>query len=593
LIAAALLPGCGETSRPEASAAAAGKAGALAVGTAPSARLAVDIPGSAAEARRFLSFATYGADDAQLQLLLHIGYSAWIDQQFALPATSHRLRWEAIDAAVRLADPTDDAGTNGVLDAYWEQALTGPDQLRLRVAYALSQIFVISAVDAEVTSQPRAMAAWLDMLGNEGLGNYRQLIEQVARHPLMGRYLTHLGNQKADPVTGRVPDENFGREVMQLFSIGVVQLNADGSPVLAAGQPVETYTPADVTQISRVFTGWSLACPAFPSTACFLNGQSGSGASDPDREWKPMQGYPQFHSPEAKSFLGVSIPAQNPAAPAASLSVAMDTLAAHPNVGPFIGRQLIQRLVMSHPSPGYVAAISALWADNGAGVRGDLKAIVKAILLHPEARSSRPTLQAGKLREPVLRLAAFLRAFPHQSKSGRWQIGDTDLPGDQLGQTVLRAPSVFNFYRPGYVAPGTQSAAAGMVAPELQLMNESTVAGYINYMADGLIRGFGAEVDVPDKTGGSRGPDLQRDWSPEVALADDPAALVEHVTSRLLDEAPGRGFREAVELALQGITVPVLQPDGGNAQAVRFARLNRVWTALLLTLASPEFLVQP
>jgi uncharacterized protein (DUF1800 family) len=261
-----------------------------------------DAPASAAEARRFLSFASFGADDASMSDLQQLGYSAWIDRQLALPATSHRAIWEAIDAEIRQQDPDDGAGTNGVLDAFWTQALTSPDQLRLRVAYALSQIFVVSAVDAEVTNQPRALAAWLDMLGSEGLGTYRQLLEAVARHPLMGRYLTHLRNRPADPATGRVPDENFGREVMQLFSIGVVRLNADGSPWLVDGQPVETYTPADVTNISRVFTGWSFACPEFPSTSCFSSGSTAAGASDPDREFKPMRGYPQFKAPSRKTF---------------------------------------------------------------------------------------------------------------------------------------------------------------------------------------------------------------------------------------------------------------------------------------------------
>ena len=510
-----------------------GRARALAV-SGP----AADVPASPAEARRFLSFASFGANDAAVEELTALGYSAWIDKQFARPPTSHRAIWEGIDAAIRLQDPQDSAGTNGVLDAFWTQALNSPDQLRLRVAYALSQIFVVSAVDAEVTNQPRALAAWLDMLGTDGLTTYRQLLEAVARHPLMGRYLTHLRNRKADLATGRVPDENFGREVMQLFSIGVVRLNPDGSPLLVDGQPAETYGPSDVTQISRVFTGWSFACPAFPSNSCFNDGAGSSGASDPDREFKPMLGYPQFHSPEAKEFLGVGIPAQNPANPGLSLQVALDTLAAHPNVGPFIGRQLIQRLVMSNPSPAYIADISAVWADNGAGVRGDMKAVVKAILLHPEARRPRPTPKAGKLREPVLRLAAFLRAFPHTSISGRWQIGDTDLPADQLGQTPLRAPSVFNFYRPGYVAPGSQSAAAGMVAPELQLLNESTVAGFANFMVDGLIRGFGTEVPSAREDPPVLKPDLQRDWSAEVALADRPAALAAHVFERAARRRP-------------------------------------------------------
>ncbi len=590
LVAAALVAGCG-AERGDGTAVAEGTARPLAAGgsTAPA-----DLPASVAEARRFLSFASFGPNEEQLAELMSLGYSAWIDRQFALPATSHRAYWDAQAALIAQTNPGDDPGTNGVLEAWWLQALNGPDQLRLRVAYALSQIFVLSAVDGEVTAQARALAAWLDMLASEGLGNYRSLLESVARHPLMGRYLTHLRNEKANPATGRVPDENFAREVMQLFSIGLVQLNPDGSPVLRDGQPVETYGPSDVTQLARVFTGWSFDCPAFPSNLCFTSGFASNGAADPDREFKPMRGYPQFHSAEPKTFLGVTIPAQAPADPPASLQVALDTLAAHPNVGPFIGRQLIQRLVMSNPSPAYVAAISAVWADNGQGVRGDLKAVVKAILLHPEARQPRPTPQAGKLREPVLRLTAFLRAFPHASLSGGWQIGDTDLPGEQLGQTPLRSPSVFNFYRPGYVAPLSQSAAAGMVAPELQILNETTVAGYVNYLGDGLIRGFGTEVAAVVDGNPVFLPDLQRDWSPELALADNPSQLVDHVLARLVYALPGRSaLRSELLLAVQATPVPALLPDGSNADAVDQARRQRVRIALLLTLAAPEFLVQP
>ncbi len=595
---AALLAGCG-AERDSAAAAASADARAQALAAAGQGGQRgggepIDLPASEAEARRFLSFASFGPNEAQLQDLMRVGYSAWIDAQFTLPATSHRAYWDAQAALLAQTSPGDDPGTNGVLEAWWLQALNGPDQLRLRVAYALSQIFVLSAVDGEVTAQARALAAWQDMLALEVFGNYRSLLENVARHPLMGRYLTHLRNEKANPATGRVPDENFAREVMQLFSIGLVLLNPDGSPVLRDGQPVETYGPDDVTQLARVFTGWSFDCPAFPSNLCFTSGFGSNGAADPDREFKPMRGYPQFHSPEPKTFLGVTIPAQNPADPQASLQLALDTLAAHPNVGPFIGRQLIQRLVMSNPSPAYVAAVSAVWADNGQGVRGDLKAVVKTILLHPEARSPLATPQAGKLREPVLRLAAFLRAFPHTSLSGRWQIGDTDLPGEQLGQTPLRSPSVFNFYRPGYAAPLSQSAAAGMVAPELQLLNETTVAGYVNYLGDGLIRGFGAEVLAEVEGNLVFLPDLQRDWSPELALAATPEALVDHVLARLVYGDPGRGrFRSEVLQAVQATPLPALQPGGANQGAVDQALRQRVRIALLLTLAAPEFGVQP
>ena len=529
---------------------------------------------------RFLTQATFGPTEADIARLTDIGYAAWIDEQFARPASAHRLHWESRDAALRAAGSR--SGTDQVTEAFWKNALTGEDQLRQRVAFAWSQIFVISMEDGAVGNNPRAAAAWMDLLATEGLGDYRTLLESVSRHPMMGVYLSHLRNQKANAATGRVPDENYAREVMQLFSIGLVALEEDGSVRTAGGQPVETYGPDDVSGLARVFTGWSWSCPSWPDNGCFSRGVV-DGASDPDRTFKPMLGYPQYHSTEEKSFLGVTVPAQSVGDPSASLAAALDRLAAHPNVGPFIGRQLIQRLVTSNPSPAYVRDVSRVWANNGSGQRGDLRAVVKAILMHPEARQMSDT--SGKLREPVLRLAAFLRAFGHTSDSGAFRVGNTDNPATALGQTPLRAPSVFNYWRPGYTAPGTQSAAAGLVAPELQVVHETSVAGYVNYMRDAVSRGVGA-------TNGTIGGvvlnrrDLQADWSAELALAAEPAALVDHVAARLLYTALPAALRDEIVGAVGSIAL------SGSASAIETARRNRVNTALLLVLASPEFQVQ-
>ncbi len=387
-----------------------------------------------------------------------------------------------------------------------------------------------------------------------------------------------------------MPDENYAREVMQLFSIGLVRLNPDGSPVLVAGKPVETYSPADITGMARVFTGWSYACAA-TSSSCFNSGSTG-GASpviDPDRYFKPMMAYPQYHSTEAKSFLGVTIPVQATANPAASLKVALDTLAAHPNAGPFISRQLIQRLVTSNPSPAYVKSVAAVFADNGAGVRGDLKAVIKAILVNAGQREA-PESQV-KLREPVLRLSAYLRAFPHQSDTGNWKVGNTDNASNSLGQTPLRAGSVFNFYRPGYVPPGTQAAAAGLVAPEMQLLNETSAAGWVNFMRDNLSAGVGQTNGTVNGVVLNRR-DLQRDWSAEVALATNPVSLVQSVTDRLLASQATDALRSDIATTIAKITIPALNSGGTNQAAIDAAKRNRVNAAVLLTLATPEFLVQ-
>jgi len=459
--------------------------------------------------------------------------------------------------------------------------------LRQRVAFALSEIFVISALDGNVGNQPRAMAAWLDMLEANAFGNYRTLLENVALHPLMGFYLTHIRNQKPDFNTGRNPDQNFARESMQLFSIGVAKLNADGTPQLVNGNTVETYGSADVAGLSNVFTGFSYACGA-QNSGCFFNGSTG-GASDPDRFFKPMMAYPAYHSTQAKSFLGVTIPAQAVADPMASLKVALDTLAGHPNVAPFISKQLIQRLVSSNPSPAYVGAVAAVFNNNGAGVRGDLQAVVRAILTHPEALVL--SISAGKVREPVLRLSAFLRAFPHISDTGWWRVGNTDSVAGSLGQTPLRAPSVFNFFRPGYVAPGGLGATAGLVAPEMQLLNETSAAGWVNAMRDNLSSGVGLGNTVVGGVTLNRR-DLQRDWSAERALATQPAALMALVADKLLAGRASSQLLNESAAAIGKIVIPVLNAGGTNQAAIDTAKFNRVKSALLLVLASPEFLVQ-
>ena len=553
-------------------------------GTSGPVAVAPEMPASRDAAARFLTQATFGPTDVEVERVLAIGYGAWIDEQFNKPVSQHRLTWEAADAAAKAADPTNvnaGAGQNGSINAFWKAAVSGEDQLRQRVAFALSQIMVISMLDGTVGDNPRAVSAYVDLLADKGLGNYRDLLEGVALHPMMGVYLSHLRNQKADPRTGRVPDENFAREVMQLFSIGLHELNADGSAKLNAGARIDTYSSADIGGLARVFTGWSWDCPGAPASGCFYSG-SLNGASDPDRQFKPMIGYASFHSTEAKSFLGSTIAAQTTADPRASLQVALDTLAGHPNIGPFIGRQLIQRLTSSNPSPAYVGAVAGAFADNGRGLRGDLKHVVKTILMHPEARAV--TGSSGKLREPVLRLSAFLRAQGFRSDSGEFRVGNTDNPGTALGQTPMRSPSVFNFYRPGYIAPGTQATAAGLVVPEMQLVHETTAAGYVNFMRDNVGSGVGAFNSALNRR------EMQGDFTAELALADRPADLVALANRKLMYGSMPAALASEIDGAVASIAIPAA--TGSNQAAIDGAKRNRVNTALLLTLVSPEFQVQ-
>lgn len=546
---------------------------------------AVAMPASRGEAARFLAQASFGPTTSSVDQVMSLGYAGWIDQQFALPQVSHRAAWELADAAAKAASPTANAGQDPVINSFWAQAVGGPDQLRQRVAFALSQIFVISMQDGTVGDNPRAVAAYLDMLGEKGLGNYRDLLEGVALHPMMGVYLSALRNQKADPRTGRVPDENFAREVMQLFSIGLHQLNADGSVQMSNGAPVETYGAADIAGMAKVFTGWSWSCPEWPDNGCFYSGSVG-GMSDPERSYKAMLGYPQFHSTEEKKFLGTTLAAQGTSDPKASLKAALDALYNHPNVGPFIGRQLIQRLVTSNPSPQYIAAVSAAFDNNGAGVRGDMKAVVKAVLLHPEARLASSSATAGKLREPVLRLAAVMRAFNYRSDTGLYRVGNTDNPGTQLGQTPMRSPSVFNFYRPGYVPPGTQAAAAGLVAPEMQITHEATASGYVNYMRDAIAQGVGQGNGAPFNRR-----DLQPDFAAELALADKPSELVDQVGTKLMGSPMPAALKAEIQGAIEKIAIPALNGTGSNQGQIDAAKRNRVNAAVLLTVVSPEFQV--
>ena len=312
------------------------------------------------------------------------------------------LRWAALKAA-GTTSPSD----NQFYESFWKQAATAPDQLRQRVKLALSEIFVISLADSHIDT--RGAASYYDVLGANAFGNYRTLLEQVALHPMMGTYLSWIANQKADPTTGRHPDQNFARESMQLMSIGLYQLNTDGTQVLnSLGQPIATYSTSDIAGLADVFTGYSWYSPK-PTNNTTFNGK----IKDPDASVTSMIPYPTFHATNAKSFLGTTIAASATADPAGDLKIGLDTLFNHPNVGPFISRQLIQRLVTSNPTPAYVGRVAAVFNNNGQGVRGDLGAVVKAVLLDPEARNTAAALadpNYGKLREPVVRMANWMRA---------------------------------------------------------------------------------------------------------------------------------------------------------------------------------------
>ncbi len=443
----------------------------------------------------------------------------------------------------------------GLDNALWRTLITSPDALRQRVALALSEICVASVLGVDSSYRQFALAYYYDILQTHAFGNYRQLLEDISLSPAMGYYLTYRGNSKANPKTGSQPDENYARELMQLFTIGLVQLRADGTPVVNNGQFVETYRSDDVMGLARVFTGWDL------DTA---------GLSKPypaTQMCRPMAQVASRYETGAKQFLGTTIPEGTDAL--AALRRALDALFVHPNVAPFISRQLIQRLVTSNPSGGYVARVAAVFANNGQGARGDLRAVVRAILLDPEARD-RGQLQNpnwGKLREPVQRFVHWARAFGATSTGDAWDVGDLSDPGSRLGQSPLRSPSVFNFFRPGYIPPNTALAAQGLVGPEFQLTNESTVAGYVNFMQNAV-------------AGRSVG-DLRANYAALLAKAGDPAALVAELQLVL---AAGQ---------LSPATLATLTAVLGGMPGKTTTELqNRMYAALTLVLASPEYIVQ-
>jgi len=504
-------------------------------------------PPTDAEASRFLAQAGFAAPTADIATVKASGYAAWLDSQFALPVSAGHFEWMLERGYAVEANRNSFTGLDNSL---WRKLMSAPDTLRQRVVLALSEIFVVSMNGLPVQWRGFMGAAFLDLLEQHAFGNYRDLLQAVTLSPAMGVYLNMRGNQKEDTRTGRVPDENYAREVMQLFTIGLVQINADGSAKLGSdGKPVDTYSLTDITDLARVFTGWDY---------------DGTSSTDPAYVKKPMVNNPARFATGAKKVLGVDIPST--ADGAAAMKTALDTLANHANVGPFLGRQLIQRLVASHPSPAYVARVAAVWANNGAGVRGDLKAVVRAVLLDSEARTVPTGNAGGKLREPVLRLVQWARSFNAASPTGVWNIGDTTNPATRLGQSPLRSGSVFNFFRPGYVPPGSTLGTNAVTAPEFQLCNESTAAGYLNFLQTAIASGVG---------------EVKASYTAELALVADPPALVANLALRL----GGGGISAATESAIAtAIATITATSDAG--------KLNRVYAAILMLMACPEYLIQ-
>ncbi len=547
-------------------------------GVTPTPQPVVRKPENDAEAARFLLQSSFAVGTGAIQQLKNDGYEPWLDRQMNAANSQSAREFFASRGFDQVDDNRyfDNAGIGDQM--IWSQLLTGGSSVRKRIALALSEFFVVSLNSINLNWRGPAIGEYWDVLNRHAFGSFRDLMEDITLNPAMGVFLNTRGNRKADPRSGRVPDENYGREIMQLFSIGLFELNSDGTRRLSGGEPIETYDNDDVTGIAKVFTGYDYDYTGISTT--IVPGTTRQ-IPDPDYARQPMTADPSrwrrartegFHSDDEKTFLGLTIPAGTNAQD--TLKQALDHLFNHPNVGPFFGRQMIQRLVTSNPSPAYVARVAAVFDNNGSGVRGDLRAVFKAILLDDEALDpanvTNPSF--GKLREPMLRFVQLGRTFGASSISGNWALRDFSNPGNGLGQSPLRSPSVFNFFRPGYFPTGSQAADNNLLAPEFQLVNETSVAGYVNFMERAV------------EASGFRFRDIELDYATEIDLADDASALLDRLDLLLTANQLTDSIKSTILTAMEDVTI--------DASSTAEDRLRRVHIGVLLVMASTDYLIQ-
>ncbi|MDC8015743.1 DUF1800 domain-containing protein [Tahibacter soli] len=558
-----------------------------------------------AAAARFLAQATFGPTLADIAHLRAIGYQAWLDEQFAASTTTSE---PYLDWVAGLPDEPD--GNNYVTDdtrlESWAINVVGSpdpsrgnrvatDQLRQRVAFALSEIFVVSSENGTLAYSPWSLASYHDMLAANAFGNYRTLLEQVTRHPAMGIYLNSIQNQKADEAQNIHPDENYAREVLQLFSVGLVQLNPDGTVLLSDGQPVATYTQTTVRGFAAVFTGWNwsnVGCGENTYTCCDEETFHWCGPSNPDEApWqRPMEPVDAYHDTTTDKQLlvydnvvlpnGLLVHGGNAQV---ELGKALDNIAKHPNVGPFMARRLIQRLVTSNPTPAYVQRVAGAFDDNGQGVRGDLKAVIRAILLDPEARYGQWSRQDtfGKLREPLLKLTHLWRAMEGRSTGGRiGSLAPWPPIEDWYGQAPLRSPTVFNFFKPDFRYPG-EVRTLGLVSPEFQILSDTMVVSTPNNLYYNVFCYYTGS----DRCWDSEDADtIQMNLARDAPLAaSNPAQLIEKYNVLFMSGQMSPFMRNVLATQLATIT----QSTHGSA----YGRV-RVQNALYLIVNSPEYSIQ-
>ncbi len=502
------------------------------------------------QAANFLSHATFGSRPDEVRQLNRLGFNGWVDQQMLIPATLHRPQVESY--------PEVGQGERNIV--WWETSVNAPDQLRQRVAFALSQIFVVSDENGDLNGQPVALAAYYDLLLQNGFGDYRELLEQITLTPVMGHYLSMFRSTR-DGSAGIEPDENYAREIMQLFSIGLVELNADGTVRTdGQGQPIPTYNQTEIIGLAEAFTGWNFAGAEREDGNCrpwewrwpeqnWLEPMAPCPITDPF--FDSQTGYQQpddYHVTTAKTIVtGHVLPAGQTAEQ--DMEQALDVLAAHPNVGPFISQRLIQRLVTSNPTPAYVGRVAAVFDNNGQGQRGDLGAVVKAILTDPEAlnMANEAPAYAGRLREPLLRMTHMFRLYGQIRRDACFNNNDSSCtwaaaaiaPTYFFNQGPLSAPSVFNFFRADYANPGN-IADLGLVSPQFQLATETQVLDSANFLYHMMVPASSAPPRFTWRI------PYRVSFDALLPLADNLGALTDRIATDLIGEPLANPQRQAV-----------------------------------------------
>lgn len=529
-------------------------------------------------AARDVLHASLSAARQDIDAIIDRGFENWLDREIARSNDSTAQLFFETRGFDRIDDNRYWRKDRPFDNMIWSELLKGGSGVRKRMALALSEIFVVSINELDIPWPSQAVGAYWDMLNRHAFGNFRDLIEDVTLSPAMGVFLDTRGNQKADPTTGRVADENFARELLQLFTIGLVELNRDGSLKRNSGQPIETFGNSDVEGLAKVLTGYNLDYKGVdlksdprgssrPVPTVQLVRQNMT--SDHTRWIDPSLG--NQHSTDVKQFLGLQIPQGTDAN--RSLKLALDHIFNHPNVAPFFSKQLIQRLVTSNPSSAYIERVARIFEDNGVGQRGDLRAVFKAVVLDPDARSveglSDPFF--GKLREPIIRFAQWGRSFGATSKSDYWNIRNIS-PPEILNQVPFRAPSVFNFFRPGYEPPRSQASANGLVAPEFQIVDETTVASYAVFLR-ASIEGTGYWTD-----------DIVAQYQYELSIADQSSELIDHLDLVLSGGQLRASTKSQIQNAVDSMSSDVSSGDKG--------KLYRVMVGVMLTMASNDYLIQ-